>query len=80
MQLRRETYCSAEPIQRERILHLPLCIGQLVQKAHFAEELIDYFKNTNSGNREKAYDFTRQFAMNEMNMLEHFLRSIGEWV
>lgn len=26
-----------------------------VQKAQFAEELIDYFQNTNSGKREKAY-------------------------
>lgn len=87
-----------------------------VQKAHYAEELIDYFKNTNSGEREKAYfekmldlkyeneclkcenevlkaenrslkaklekayDFMRQFTINGMNMLEHFLRSIGEWV
>lgn len=87
-----------------------------VQKAHFAEELIDYFKNTNSGDREKAYfekmidlryeneclkqqneelktenrtlkaklekayDFMRQFTISGMNMLEHFLRSIGEWV
>lgn len=87
-----------------------------VRKAHFAEELIDYFKNTNSGDREKAYfekmldlryeneclkreneelkvengslkaklnkayDFMRQFTINGMNMLEHFLRSIGEWV
>ncbi len=87
-----------------------------VQKAHYAEELIDYFKNTNSGDREKAYfekmldlryeneclkrenqelkaenrslrvklekayDFMRQFTINGMNMLEHFLRSFGEWV
>lgn len=87
-----------------------------VRKAKFAEELIDYFKNTNSGDREKAYfekilglryeneclkrqneelktenrtlkaklekayDFMRQFTINGMNMLEHFLRSIGEWV
>ena len=29
---------------------------------------------------EKAYDFMRQFTINGMNMLEHFLRSIGEWV
>ena len=29
---------------------------------------------------EKAYDFMRQFTINEMNMLEHFLRNIGEWV
>ena len=28
----------------------------------------------------KAYDFMRQFTINGMNMLEHFLRSIGEWV
>ena len=29
---------------------------------------------------EKAYDFMRQFTINGINMLEHFLRSIGEWV
>lgn len=29
---------------------------------------------------EKAYDFMRQFTINGMNMLERFLRSIGEWV
>ncbi|MBP3325102.1 MAG: hypothetical protein J6L77_01610 [Coprococcus sp.] len=29
---------------------------------------------------EKAYDFMRQFTINGMNMLEQFLRSIGEWV
>lgn len=89
---------------------------ETIQKAKFAEELIDYFRNTNSGDREKAYfekmldlkyeneclkqenqelkaenrslraklekayDFMRQFTINGMNMLEHFLRSIGEWV
>lgn len=87
-----------------------------LQKAKLAESLIDYFKNTNSNEREhayfekmldlkyeneclkrenqelktenrnlrakleKAYDFMRQFTINGMNMLEHFLRSIGEWV
>ena len=29
---------------------------------------------------EKAYDFVKQFTINGMNMLEHFLRSIGERV
>lgn len=89
---------------------------ETIQKAQFAEELIDYFRNTNSGEREKAYfekmldlkyeneclkrenqelkaenrtlkeklnkayDFMRQFTINGMNMMEHFLRSIGEWV
>lgn len=89
---------------------------EAIQKAQFAEELIDYFRNTNSGEWEKAYfekmldlkyeneclkrenqelkvenrtlkdklnkayDFMRQFTINGMNMLEHFLRSIGEWV
>lgn len=28
---------------------------ETIQKAQFAEELIEYFKNTNSGEREKAY-------------------------
>ena len=90
--------------------------NETIQKAQFAEELIDYFKNTNSSEREKAYfekmldlkyeneclkrenevlkaenrtlkeklnkayDFMRQFTINGMNMLERFLRSIGEWV
>lgn len=89
---------------------------EAMQKAQFAEELIEYFKNTNSGEREKAYfekmldlkyendclkrenevlkaenrtlkaklekayDFMRQFTINGMNMLEHFLWDIGEWV
>lgn len=89
---------------------------EAIQKAQFAEELIDYFRNTNSGEWEKAYfekmldfkyeneclkrenqelkvenrtlkdklnkayGFMRQFTINGMNMLEHFLRSIGEWV
>ena len=87
-----------------------------MQKAKLAENLIEYFKGTNSSEREqayfdkmldlkyeneclkrenqelkaenrtlkakleKAYDFMRQFTINGMNMLEHFLRSIGEWV
>ena len=87
---------------------------EVIQKAQFAEELIEHFKNTNSGEREKAYfekmldlkyeneclkrenevlqaenrtlkaklekayDFMRQFTINGMNMLERFLRSIGE--
>ena len=29
---------------------------------------------------EKAYDFMRQFTIGGMNMLEKFLRNIGEWV
>ncbi len=40
-------------------------------------------KKENSRLREKlqqAYDFMKQFTINGMNMLEHFLRSIGEWV
>ena len=89
---------------------------ETIQKAQFAEDLIEHFKNTNSGEREKAYfekmlelkyeneclkreneelkaenrtlkeklnkayEFMRQFTINGMNMLEHFLRSIGEWV
>ena len=89
---------------------------ETIHKAKFAEELIEHFKNTNSGDREKAYfekmlnlkyeneclkrenevlkaenrtlkeklnkayEFMRQFTINGMNMLEHFLRSIGEWV
>ena len=28
----------------------------------------------------KAYDFMRQVTINGMNMLEQFLRNIGEWV
>lgn len=90
--------------------------NETIQKAQFAKELIEHFKNTSSGEREKAYfekmldlkyeneclkreneelkaenrslkatlekayDFMRQFTINGLNMLEHFLRSIGEWV
>lgn len=89
---------------------------ETIQKAQFAEEFLENFKNINSGEREKAYfekmldlkyeneclkrenevlkaenrtlkeklnkayEFLRQFTINGMNMLEHFLRSIGEWV
>ncbi len=28
----------------------------------------------------KTYEFMKQFTINGINMLEHFLRSIGEWV
>lgn len=28
----------------------------------------------------QVYEFMRQFTINGMNMLEHFLRCIGEWV
>ena len=88
----------------------------MMQKAKLAETLIDYFKDTNSGEREqayfdkmldlkyeneclkrdnqdlkaenrtlkeklnKAYEFMKQFTINGINMLEHFLRSIGGWV
>lgn len=87
-----------------------------MQKAKLAETLIDYFKDTNFGEREqayfdkmldlkyeneclkrenqdlkaenrtlkeklnKAYEFMKQFTINGINMLEHFLRSIGGWV
>lgn len=108
---------KSEVQERERKLTLiKEDTAVMVQKAQFAEELIDYFKNTNTGDREKAYfekmidlryeneclkrqneelktenrtlkaklekayDFMRQFTINGMNMLEHFLRSIGEWV
>lgn len=40
-------------------------------------------KRENSKLREKlqqAYDFMKQFTIGGMNMLEKFLRSIGEWV
>ena len=40
-------------------------------------------KRENSKLREKlqqAYDFMRQFIIGGMNMLEKFLRSIGEWI
>ncbi len=89
---------------------------EAMQKAKLAENLIEYFKGTNSGEREqayfdkmldlkyeneclkrenqelkaenrtlkeklnKAYEFMRRFTISGMNMLEHFLRSIGEWV
>ena len=106
-----------EILEQEKWLTLiKVDADETIQKAQFAEELTDYFRNTNSGEREKAYfekmldlkyeneclkrenqelkvenrtlkeklnkayEFMRQFTINGMNMLEHFLRSIGEWV
>ena len=102
--------------QEQKLTIIREDVDEMIQKAKFAEELIDYFRNTNSGEREKAYfekmmdlryekeclkrqneelktenrslrvklekayDFMKQFTINGMNMLEHFLRSIGEWV
>ena len=102
--------------QEQKLTLIKEGADETIQKAQFAEELIEYFKGTNSGEREqayfdkmldlkyeneclkrenellkaenrslkakleKAYDFMRQFTINGMNMLEHFLRSIGEWV
>ena len=108
---------KGEVREQERKLELIKAdADETIQKAKFAKELTDYFKNTNSGEREKAYfekmldlkyeneclkrenqdlktenrvlktklekayDFMRQFTINGMNMLEHFLRSIGEWI
>ena len=101
--------------QEQKLTLIKEDADETIQKAKLAEELIDYFRNTNSGEREKAYfekmldlryeneclkqenqelkaenrslraklekayDFMRQFTINGMNMLEHFLRSIGEW-
>ncbi len=103
-------------VQERKLTLIKEDADETIQKAQFEEELIDYFKNTNSSEREqtyfekmldlkyeneclkrenqelkagnrtlkekinKAYDFMRQFTINGMNMLEHFLRSIGEWV
>ena len=102
--------------QEQKLTLIKEDADETIQMAKFAEELIDYFRNTNSGEREKAYfekmldlkyeneclkqenqelkaenrslraklekacDFMRQFTINGINMLEHFLRSIGEWV
>lgn len=102
--------------QEQKLTLIKEDADEKIQKAKFAEELIDYFRNANSSDREKAYfekmldfkyeneclkqenqelkaenrslraklekayDFMRQFTINGMNMLEHFLRSIGEWV
>lgn len=102
--------------QEQKLTLIKEDADETIQKAKFAEELIDYFRNANSSDREKAYfekmldfkyeneclkqenqelkaanrslraklqkayDFMRQFTINGMNMLEHFLRSIGEWV
>lgn len=102
--------------QEQKLEIIKADADETIQKARFAEELIDYFQDSNSDEREKAYfekmldlkyeneclkrenqelkaenwtlkeklnkayDFMRQFTINGMNMLEHFLRSIGEWV
>ncbi len=88
----------------------------LVEKVKLCEAMVEYFKDTDASDRErayfeqivelkyengklqqqsealkaenrtlrakleKAYDFMRQFTIGGMNMLEKFLRSIGEWV
>lgn len=60
----------------ERILDLTYENGNL--KAENQE-----LKRENSRLREKlekAYEFMRQFTIGGMNMLEKFLRSVGEWV
>ena len=60
----------------ERILDLIYYNGNLKSET---QEL----KRENSRLREKlekAYDFMRQFTIGGMNMLEKFLRSIGEWM
>lgn len=102
--------------QEQKLTLIKEDADETIQKAQFAEELIDYFRNTNPNEREKAYfekmldlkyeneclkrenevlkaenrslkatlekayDFMRQFTINGMNMLEQFLKSIGEWV
>ena len=102
--------------QERKLTFIKEDADEMIQKAKFAEELIEHFKNTNSSEWEKAYfekmldlkyeneclkrenqelkaenrtlkeklnkayDFMRQFTINGMSMLEHFLRSIGEWV
>ena len=102
--------------QEKQLTLIKADTDETIQKAQFVEELIDYFRNTNSGEREtayfekmldlkyeneclkrenqelkaenrtlkeklnKAYEFMKRFTINGMNMLEHFLRSIGEWV
>ena len=102
--------------QEQKLTLIKEDADETIQKAKFAEELVDYFRNTNSGDREKAYfekmldlkyeneclkqenqelkaenrslraklekayDFMRQFTIGGMNMLEKFLRSIGEWI
>lgn len=102
--------------QEKKLTLIKADADEMVERAQFAEELTDCFRNLNSGEREKAYfekmldlkyeneclkrenqelkaenqslrvklekayDFMRQFTINGMNMLEYFLRSIGEWV
>lgn len=56
--------------------------------AHRVQDLLDKRENQElkAENRtlkeklNKAYEFMKQFTINEINMLELFLRSIGEWV
>lgn len=60
----------------ERILELTYESGSL-------KIVNQELKQENSRLREKleeAYDFMRQFTIGGINMLEKFLRSIGEWV
>ena len=41
--------------QEQKLTLIKEDADETIQKAQFAEELIDYFRNTNSGEREKAY-------------------------
>lgn len=77
MDLFRDTSaCEREKEYFERIVDLTYENSNL--KAENQE-----LRRENSRLREKlqqAYDFMRQFTIGGMNMLEKFLRSIGEWV
>ena len=44
-----------EQKQKQKLTIIREDADEMIQKAKFAEELIDYFRNTNSGEREKVY-------------------------
>lgn len=60
----------------EQIVELKYENGKLQQQ----NEELKAENRTLRAKLEKAYDFMRQFTIGGMNMLEKFLRSIGEWV
>ncbi len=60
----------------EQIVELKYENGKLRQE----NEILKTENRTLRAKLEKTYDFMRQFTIGGMNMLEKFLRSIGEWV
>ena len=80
-----ETYMMQEQEQYERYAKVATTqresqmFEDMLQLRQENEEL-KWENHTLKQKLQKAYDFMRQFIINGINMLEHLLRSIGEWV